>query len=87
MGTGENYTSPADGNSDAVLAIDLETGARVWTRQYTAKDAWNVACMMADNPNCPEEDGPDFDIGNSPLLAQVGGRDVLIVAQALGVLP
>ena len=84
VGTGENYTSPADGNSDAVLAIDLETGARVWTRQFTAKDAWNVACMMADNPNCPEEDGPDFDIGNSPLLAQVGGRDVLIVGHKMG---
>ena len=60
VGTGENYSSPADGNSDAILAIDLSTGKRVWTHQATAGDAWNVACMMEDNPNCPAEDGPDF---------------------------
>jgi polyvinyl alcohol dehydrogenase (cytochrome) len=84
VGTGENYSSPADGNSDAVLAIDLDTGARVWTRQITAGDAWNVACMMADNPNCPAEDGPDFDIGNSQLLARVGDRDVLLIGHKMG---
>ena len=27
---GENYSSPADGNSDAVIAVDLTTGERVW---------------------------------------------------------
>ncbi len=84
IGTGENYTSPADGNSDAVIAMDLTTGERAWTRQLTAKDAWNVACMMEDNPNCPVEDGPDFDIGNSPLLARIGDRDVLLVGHKMG---
>ncbi|MYK82346.1 MAG: PQQ-binding-like beta-propeller repeat protein [Gammaproteobacteria bacterium] len=78
VGTGENYSSPADENSDAILAIDLDTGERAWQRQSTAGDAWNVACMMADNPNCPEEDGPDFDHGSSILLAQVkSGKEVL----------
>ena len=78
VGTGENYSSPADEHSDAILAIDLDTGERAWQRQSTAGDAWNVACMMADNPNCPEEDGPDFDHGSSILLAQVkSGIEVL----------
>ena len=78
VGTGENYSSPADENSDAILAIDLDTGERAWQRQSTAGDAWNVACMMADNPNCPEEDGPDFDHGSSILLVQMkGGKEVL----------
>jgi polyvinyl alcohol dehydrogenase (cytochrome) len=71
VGTGENYSSPTDGNSDAVVAIDVETGTRVWTRQSTSGDAWNVACMMADNPNCPPEDGPDFDHGSSILLVEL----------------
>jgi polyvinyl alcohol dehydrogenase (cytochrome) len=78
-GTGENYSSPADGNSDAVIALDLDTGRRIWTRQMTADDAWNVACMMADNPNCPDEDGPDFDLGASLLLVDLAdGQQALV---------
>ena len=78
VGTGENYSSPADENSDAIIAVDLTTGERVWQRQSTAGDAWNVACMMADNPNCPKEDGPDFDHGSSILLVKAkDGQEVL----------
>ena len=84
FGTGENYSSPADGNSDAVIAVDLTTGERVWTRQSTAGDAWNVACMMADNPNCPAEDGPDFDHGASMILIEAEGRSVLAVGHKNG---
>lgn len=85
VGTGENYSSPADGNSDAILAIEMATGQRAWTRQSTAGDAWNVACMMKDNPNCPEEDGPDFDHGSSILLAAVDEvRDILLAGHKNG---
>lgn len=85
IGTGENYSSPAEGNSDAILAIDLTSGERVWTRQSTSGDAWNVACMMADNPNCPPEDGPDFDHGSSILLLDLGdGRDTLVAGHKNG---
>ena len=77
FGTGENYSSPADDNSDAVIAIDLGTGERAWQQQTTARDAWNVACMMADNPNCPEEDGPDVDYGSSMVLIEGEGGSVL----------
>lgn len=78
-GTGENYSSPADGNSDAVIALDLDTGERIWTRQMTVDDAWNVACMMADNPNCPEENGPDFDLGASLMLVDLpDGKQALV---------
>ncbi|WP_299193983.1 PQQ-binding-like beta-propeller repeat protein [uncultured Erythrobacter sp.] len=85
-GTGENYSSPADGNSDSIFAIDLNTGRRVWQRQTISGDAWNVACMMADNPNCPEERGPDFDHSSSPLLIDVGdGKQVLAVGHKNGI--
>ena len=77
FGTGENYSSPADGNSDAVIAIDLDSGDRVWQRQTIANDAWNVACMMAGNPNCPAEDGPDFDHAASMILIEREGGSVL----------
>ena len=85
VGTGENYSSPADENSDAVLAIDMATGARVWTRQSTSGDAWNVACMMADNPNCPPEDGPDFDHGASILIVELEkDKDILLAGHKNG---
>lgn len=80
FGTGENYSSPADANSDAIFAIDAQTGARVWQRQTVSGDAWNVACMMADNPNCPAEDGPDFDHSASMLLVDLPGGDQVLVA-------
>ena len=85
VGSGENYSTPADGNSDTIFAIDLDSGERVWQRQSTAGDAWNVACMMADNPNCPPEDGPDFDHGSSILLVDLpDGRQVLAAGHKNG---
>ncbi len=85
VGTGENYSSPADDNSDAVIAIDMKTGERVWQRQTFSGDAWNVACMMADNPNCPEENGPDLDHGSSILLVETGdGGDILVAGLKTG---
>lgn len=84
-GTGENYSSPADGNSDSIFAIDLDTGKRVWQRQTISGDAWNVACMMDKNPNCPSENGPDFDHSSSFILADLpGGRQVLVAGHKNG---
>lgn len=84
FGTGENYSTPADGNSDAIMAVKLDTGERVWQRQSTRGDAWNVACMMRDNPNCPPEDGPDFDHGASMILKTIAGRRVLLAGHKNG---
>ncbi|MFK8013985.1 MAG: PQQ-binding-like beta-propeller repeat protein [Gammaproteobacteria bacterium] len=80
FGTGENYSTPADGNSDAIVAVDLDTGERMWEHQITANDAWNVACMMDNNPNCPDENGPDYDQGSSPLLVTLDDGTQTIVA-------
>jgi len=80
FGTGENYSSPADGNSDAIVAVDLDSGERRWVHQVTPNDAWNVACMMAGNPNCPEEDGPDYDQGSSVLWVDTPAAPALLVA-------
>lgn len=85
FGTGENYSSPADGNSDAVFAVDAKTGAVAWIRQLTRGDAWNVGCMM-DNENCPKEHGPDLDLSASPLLIPLADdRDIIVVGQKSGV--
>jgi polyvinyl alcohol dehydrogenase (cytochrome) len=85
FGTGENYSSPANDRSDALLALDLATGKLLWHRQKTRGDAWNVACMLQDNPNCPAEDGPDVDFGASTIIARdADGRDLLLAGQKSG---
>ena len=68
VGTGEGYTSPAADTSDAVLAFSLATGERQWAKQLLGGDAWNMACFIGEAANCPEEDGPDLDIGASTVL-------------------
>lgn len=85
VGTGEAYTSPAADTSDAVLAIDLDTGELVWSFQALAGDAWNMACFIGGGPNCPEEDGPDLDFGASPVLLTLpSGRDIVLAGQKSG---
>ena len=85
VGTGENYSSPADGASDAIFALDLATGAVNWIYQATELDAWNTACGPGDRTNCPKEDGPDFDFGAGTMLAQDGdGREYVIGGQKSG---
>lgn len=84
VGTGENYSSPANGYSDAVLALDLASGEMVWSAQLTKDDAWNGACSRG-TPNCPEENGPDYDIGASPILTRdENGREIIFVGQKSG---
>ena len=85
FGSGENYSSPADGNSDAVFAVDAATGHKLWHTQLTAGDAWNVGCMLG-NANCPVEEGPDLDLSAAPLLVPLDdGRDIIVVGQKSGV--
>lgn len=84
FGTGQNYSSPADGNSDAVIAVDAKTGKRVWTTPFTKNDAWNVGCMVG-NDNCPKENGPDLDVAASPILTVAAGRQIIVAGQKSGV--
>jgi polyvinyl alcohol dehydrogenase (cytochrome) len=80
VGTGENYSSPADDRSDALLAFRLRDGELVWHAQRTAGDAWNVACMVPDNPNCPIENGPDVDFGAGTMIASMRCKGTLLLA-------
>ena len=83
--TGNAYTEPAAATSDAIVAFDVETGALRWTRQLTPGDAFVLNCAGA-NPNCPDDDGPDFDFGASPaLVTMTDGRDLLVIGQKSGV--
>ncbi len=83
--TGNAYTEPAAPTSDAIVAFDLATGAIRWTNQLTPGDAFILGCG-GGNPNCPDDDGPDFDFGSSPaLVSMTDGRDLLVIGQKSGV--
>jgi polyvinyl alcohol dehydrogenase (cytochrome) len=84
--TGNNYSNPPTGLSNAFVALDLDTGRIRWSRQMTAGDAWNAACRLADTTNCPDLEAPDFDFGASPILVDLpGGRSLLVAGQKSGV--
>ena len=84
--TGNNYSSPATGLSDAVIALDMNTGKRLWSRQFTPKDLWNSGCVAERKDSCPEHRGDDYDFGAPAILQTlVNGRDLLLVAQKSGV--
>lgn len=84
--TGNNYSSPATGMSDAVVAMDMATGKKLWSRQFTPRDLWNSGCVAEKKDNCPERRGDDFDFGAPPMLQTLAnGRDILVVAQKSGV--
>jgi polyvinyl alcohol dehydrogenase (cytochrome) len=89
VATGDNYSDPPSNTSDAVLAMDLKTGAIVWSRQLTERDAFNVGCGGPQRTNCPEANGPDFDFGQPPILVSLGGPNrpkprALVIAQKSG---
>jgi polyvinyl alcohol dehydrogenase (cytochrome) len=86
IGTGDSYSQPAAPTSDAIMALDLESGAVKWATQLTSGDAFNLACGGVDNSNCPAGAGPDFDFGSPPMLVTLpdGGRR-LIVGQKSGI--
>lgn len=92
--TGNAYADPAPRTSDAIVAFDIATGRIRWVNQ-TLPDVWILGCgdqppgndiEPEDNPNCPEDVGPDYDFSASPILVTLAnGRDALIVTQKSGV--
>jgi polyvinyl alcohol dehydrogenase (cytochrome) len=83
FGTGQNSSSPATGTSDAIIALDLKSGAQRWVFQALANDAWNAACL-GGGASCPKENGPDFDFGASVILLERKRGDLLLAGQKSG---
>lgn len=86
--TGDSYSDPPAGNSDAFVAFDLKTGKLLWSRQTTAGDAFTIDCGLPEalKTNCPEANGPDVDFGSSAMLVGLPNRRrALIAGQKSGV--
>jgi polyvinyl alcohol dehydrogenase (cytochrome) len=74
---------------DAIVALDLKTGALKWSFEALPADAWNTDCGLPgiipgdtnDPTNCPPGAGPDYDFGQGPMLfsARIGGKRVDLI--------
>lgn len=101
VATGNSYTSVPTANSDAVLALRMDTGALLWSRQLTPDDNFNMscarplacpagssggACDLGGKANCPSTPGADLDFGAATILRELpDGRRLLIASQKSGV--
>lgn len=74
IGTGQSYEEPASPLTDSLLAIEVDTGTIVWSRQFTEGDVFTFWDMS----------GPDADIGAAPNLFEIAGQDVVGVGDKAG---
>ncbi|MEQ8313356.1 MAG: PQQ-binding-like beta-propeller repeat protein [Gammaproteobacteria bacterium] len=84
--TGENTSHPTTNTSDAIIALDLETGEEKWVFQALENDMWNFGCS-AGGPNCiilDDTNSVDFDFGGPAILVDTGERELLIAGQKSG---
>ena len=85
VATGNQYSGPAHPASNAIVALDLKTGAVRWSKQVTPGDIYLTGCR-AGNPNCPDANGPDLDFGSPPMLTRTSaGRDLIVIGQKSGI--
>lgn len=85
VAAGNNYSGPPTDSSDAVIAFSMNTGEKLWSRQFTPRDVWNSGCVAEKRDNCPPQHGDDFDFGAPPILRSLpDGHDILLLAQKSG---
>ena len=86
VGTGDGQSDPVPDTTDAVVALDLNTGKVLWVYQAQANDAFMGGCNgPARTDNCPKVNGPDQDIGNSPILRKLpDGKSVVVFGMKSG---
>ncbi|MGZ3440405.1 MAG: outer membrane protein assembly factor BamB family protein [Polyangia bacterium] len=78
VATGNNYSEPTNGSSDAVIALDARSGKIVWLNQRYPDDSWNFT-YLGDPAH------PDYDFGDSPQLYRLAdGRKVVGTGQKSG---
>jgi len=88
---GDNYSNPPTAQSDAIMALAMDTGRVLWVRQVTAGDSWNTGCLQPANDaagraHCPSAPGPDHDFASAPVVVTSRGRQFVLAGQKSGML-
>jgi polyvinyl alcohol dehydrogenase (cytochrome) len=85
--TGNSYTDAKEQGSDAIVAVDLESGRILWRTQVTESDNDLSGCTGgAQLVNCPKIHGHDYDFGASPIFLPLSnGKDILVAGQKSGI--
>ncbi|BFG16635.1 hypothetical protein CerSpe_029090 [Prunus speciosa] len=60
-----------DINFNSILALDLDSGRIVWSRQLGGYDVFYFACLVPNNPDCPPGPNVDADFGEAPMLLTI----------------
>jgi polyvinyl alcohol dehydrogenase (cytochrome) len=83
VATGDSYTDAETKGADAIVAMDMKTGAIKWSTQVTEKDNFIMGCNGAKlGANCPTPVGPDFDFGSSPIVFKLkNGKEIVLSGQ------
>lgn len=85
IGTGQNYHHPVTAMANAVIAINLDTGKKLWHHKTLVSDAWNSACATAlKGPNCPKNRGKDYDFGAPPIYVEGDDFSYVVAGQKSG---
>ena len=86
--TGDSYSDPAAPESDAVMALAMDSGEIKWITQTLSGDSYTIACLDPSPESmvaCPESNGPDLDFGASPVLvSRSDGTRLLLAGQKSG---
>ena len=80
-GTADGQYPPVPETTDAIVAFDMDTGKIKWFYQVQAGDSYIGGCSgPTRTDNCPPVNGPDLDIGNSPILRTLPDGKSVVVA-------
>jgi polyvinyl alcohol dehydrogenase (cytochrome) len=86
VSTSDNYSHPESAMSDSIVALSLDDGEIQWHFKGLPGDVWNTACNLPDTTNCPDDPGPDHDMGTSSMLVTLAnGHDVIVAGQKNGI--
>jgi polyvinyl alcohol dehydrogenase (cytochrome) len=86
VATGNAYNDAEEGDTNAVVALDMATGKRRWAVQPRPDGDPYTLCLQAARSDC-EKPAPEYlEFGDSPALRRgADGRAVLVVGQKSGV--
>jgi uncharacterized protein (TIGR03118 family) len=69
--TGNNYSQPTTGTSDAMIAFNAKTGAIVWVNQRVSGDDWDFTFNSS---------APDYDFGDSAHIYTLSNGETVVGA-------